>query len=173
MCLPSEPLSGPKSERTTLTHERACRGNVAGISSAYATMSDSGSTPKWHIAQSNLSIAPYVVCAAAAGGIAVGFFIPFYPTLITIAVVLGAVAFAIQWLGVRLRAHLGFISTLMTILTWLVARDRLLPRGTNFKLTGAQFFAAWLLTFAVLHIVFRARLTKALNEHKDSSRGAA
>ena len=127
-------------------------------------MNDSPSTPHWHIAQSNLRIAPYMACIAAVGGIAVGFFIPFYPMFITIAVVLGAVAFAIQWFGVRLRAQLGFISTIVMLLGWMVARETLLPRGANFTLTGAQFFSAWMLTFAVLHIVFRARLTKALNE---------
>src|SRR5688572_28957349 len=104
-------------------------------------MNDSPSTPQWHIAQSNLRIAPYMACIAAIGGVTLGFFVPFYPIFITIAVVLGAVAFAIQWLGVRLRVQLGFISTLLTIFTWMVARETLLPRGANFILTGGQFFA--------------------------------
>ena len=64
-----------------------------------------------------------------------------------------------------MRADLGFIGTLLTIFSYIAARDRLLPRDmatADYALTGAQFLATWALVFAVLHLVFRARLRRDL-----------
>ena len=123
------------------------------------------STPHWHIAQSNLRMAPYLAGVAGAASIVLAFFVPFHPTFVSIAMALGALTFAIQWFGVRMRADLGFIGTLLTIFSWMAPRDRLLPRDmatADYALTGAQFLAAWALVFAVLHLVFRAKMRRDL-----------
>jgi len=39
--------------------------------------------------------------------------------------------------------------------------------NTEHALAGAQFLAVWTLLFAVLHIVFRARLRRDLDDRAD------
>jgi hypothetical protein len=129
-----------------------------------------GSRQDWHIAQSNLRLAPYLALIAAAAAPILAFWVPFFPMFLSVAAALAGLTFTIQWFGVRRRASLGFIGTLLTIAAYAESRRFLLPKGitnTEHALAGAQFLAVWTLLFAVLHIVFRARLRRDLDDRAD------
>jgi hypothetical protein len=130
------------------------------------------SKSNWHIVGTNLRASPYLACIAGIAAVVLVFWVPIFPAFLSVAAALGAFTFAVQWIGVRLRTSLGFVGTLSTIIAFALSRRSLLPRGmagAELALAGAQFLAVWMLVFAALHIVFRARLTRDLEDRAPQS----
>jgi len=124
-------------------------------------------SPDRHLVRSNLKLSPYLAFIGVTAAVVLAFWVPFFPVFLSVAGMVGALTFALHWLGVRRRASLGFIGTILTIVACMASRRLLLPRGMTTledTLAGAQFLAVWMLVFAGLQILFRARLTRALDE---------
>jgi len=112
-------------------------------------------------------MAPYITCVAGVAGAILSFWTPFYWAFLTVAATVGAAAFAIQWLGIRLRAQLGVVGLLLMIFTSQASHRLLLPKNmtnTDHWLTGAEFLAVCIFFFALPHILFRVRLRRDLDD---------
>jgi len=117
------------------------------------------STPRLHHIQSELKAAPYWAFFAGATAIVLTFFVPFYPAYIGVALGLGALSFAIWWIGARKGVRLHVIGVVLTLLGWSAARSALLPHemSTVFRvLTATQFLASWMLIRATLQLAIRS-----------------
>ena len=117
--------------------------------------------PSWNIAQRNLKLSPHIsiIGITVAAGLAV--WTPFHLLFLCLAAGMGAVAFALQWLGVRRRASFGPLGTSLMVAALMAGSHWLLPRDTpdgSLALSLAQFLAVWMFSFAVLHIVFWTKL---------------
>jgi hypothetical protein len=130
--------------------------------------------PSWNIAQRNLKLSPYLTIIGIAVAAVLAVWAPFHLLFLCLAAGVGAIAFALQWLGVRRRSPLGPLSTWMGVTALMAASHWLLPRDTpdgSLALSLAQFVAVWMFSFAVLHIVFWTKLSADLEvygaQHQD------
>jgi Kef-type K+ transport system membrane component KefB len=118
--------------------------------------------------QKELRTAPYWACAAAVTATVVTFFVPFYLANIGVALVLGALSFAIWWLGASKGVRLDPVAVALTILAWSLARDRWMPHEmsiSNRVLVGTQCIATWIFVRASLQLAFQSSLRKTTNGH--------
>jgi hypothetical protein len=120
------------------------------------------------LVQKELRTAPYWACAAAVTATVVTFFVPFYLANIGIALVLGAVSFAIWWLGASKGVRLDPVGVALTILAYSLADDRWMPHVMSISdrvLVDTQFMATWIVVRASLQLAFQSNLRKTTNDH--------
>ena len=119
-------------------------------------------------AKSLLRFSPYAAAIAAAAAVVLGFYAPPLPLFLFVAAILGALLFALDWVGIHLRKDMAWISTVLIVLTHGICSRSLMPRGTvtatDRALLAVQFFAVLLLVFSVLYVVFRQQMKRHLAE---------
>src|SRR5690242_4488895 len=106
-----------------------------------------------------LRLSPYAAAIAAAAAVVLGFYAPPLPLFLLVAAILGALLFALDWVGIHLRKDMAWFSAVLIVLTYVISSRSLMPRGavtaTERALLVLQFFAILLLVFSLLYVVFR------------------
>jgi len=121
--------------------------------------------PEQQIFRQNLKLAPYFGSVGGLLAVIPGFWTPLYIPFLTLAAIVGGIAFLIACLGLRRGIYLGPVSTIVTIFSLILGRDILsrhyAPHGISF-LCQLQAIGIWMFVFAALHIALREKLKNYL-----------
>ena len=116
--------------------------------------------------QLKLKWTPYFACLGGVTAAALGVWVPFYPIVLALATVAGTASFALFWRAVRRQREGTLLDPNLPFLLTFAASLLRPPAEAGYTvlvLSGARFFAVWLLTYAGLLALFRNRLRQDLS----------
>ncbi len=126
--------------------------------------------PEQHILRQNLKRAPYFGSSGGLLALVLGFWTPFYISYLLLAALVGGIMFMMSWIALRRRVYLGPETTLVFIFCLIVGRDFLLPHDLPHWVSSRCFLQAAgvsIFVLAALHLAFRNRIEKDLEEYAD------
>jgi hypothetical protein len=117
------------------------------------------------IFRQNLKFAPYFGSVGGLLAVILGFSTPLYISFLILAAVVGVISFLIAWFGVRHRMNLNIVPLMLTIFSFMVGRDILLPRDMPHGISFCcelQALGVWMFVLGALHFAFHEKLKRDL-----------